>query len=217
MSSTTTLLSRNRDFASDFAAGDLPFLPKLRTVVLTCGDSRVDPAHILGLELGDAVVIRNNGARVTPEVVHEIATLAFIVAKLDGAERGPFELVIVQHTQCGAERFADPDVQRALKDAGAEIFVGDLFDFRDLRKALKGVKRAYHCPPFAANVLNGAMLFALAAEEAKLEVVALNRAPVFLGRFRAGFRCFGEEGGWPTWMHSMETSPAIRHSGSKAM
>ncbi len=61
----------------------------------------------------------------------------------------------------------------ALEKAGAEIAVGDLFDLRDLRKALVGVQRAYHCPPFAANLLNGAMLFAIAAEEAKLEVVAL--------------------------------------------
>ena len=65
MSSTTTLLHRNRQFASDFAAADLPILPKLRTVVLTCGDSRVDPEHILGLQLGDAVVIRNYGGRGT--------------------------------------------------------------------------------------------------------------------------------------------------------
>ncbi|ETW93588.1 MAG: hypothetical protein ETSY2_51170, partial [Candidatus Entotheonella gemina] len=56
------------------------------------------------------------------------------------------------------------------------IFVGDLFDFRDLRNALAGVQRAYHCPPFAANVLHGTSLFALAAEEAKLEVVALMSA-----------------------------------------
>ena len=85
MSSTTTLLERNRQFAGDFSAADLPILPKLRTVVLTCGDSRVDPAHILGLKLGDAAVIRNNGGRVTLEVVHEIAALAFMVAKMDGA------------------------------------------------------------------------------------------------------------------------------------
>lgn len=64
----------------------------------------------------------------------------------------------------------------ALRQAGAELIVGDLFDYRDLRKALKGVQRAYHCPPFAANVLHGTMLFALAAEEANLEVVALMSA-----------------------------------------
>jgi len=61
----------------------------------------------------------------------------------------------------------------ALKNAGAEIFVGDLFDFRDLRRALVDVQRAYYCPPYAPNLLHGAMLFALAVEEAKLEVVAL--------------------------------------------
>jgi NAD(P)H dehydrogenase (quinone) len=62
---------------------------------------------------------------------------------------------------------------QALERAGAEVAVGDLFDLRDLRKALVGVQRAYHCPPFAPNLLNGAMMFAIAAEEAKLEVVAL--------------------------------------------
>ena len=60
-----------------------------------------------------------------------------------------------------------------LRKAGAEIFVGDLFDMRDLRKALVGVERAYYCPPFSENALHGSMLFALAAEEAKLETVAL--------------------------------------------
>jgi len=61
----------------------------------------------------------------------------------------------------------------ALRRAGAEIFVGDLFDYRDLQRALTDVHRAYHCPPFAPNLLHGAMLFAMAAEAAKLEVVAL--------------------------------------------
>ena len=60
-----------------------------------------------------------------------------------------------------------------LKQAGAEIFVGDLFELSDLRRALVDVQRAYHSPPVAPNLLHGMMLFALAAEEAKLEVVAL--------------------------------------------
>lgn len=61
----------------------------------------------------------------------------------------------------------------ALQRAGAEIFVGDLFDFRDVSASLEGVQRAYHCPPFAPNLLHSATVFALAAEQAKLEVVAL--------------------------------------------
>ena len=58
-----------------------------------------------------------------------------------------------------------------LKQLGAEIFVGDLLDLRDLRQALIDVQRAYYCFPFAPNLLHGAMLFALAAEEATLEVM----------------------------------------------
>jgi len=61
----------------------------------------------------------------------------------------------------------------ALEKAGAEIFVGDLFDLSDLRRALNGVQRSVHCPPVAPNLLHGTMLFALAAAEARLEVVAL--------------------------------------------
>ena len=60
-----------------------------------------------------------------------------------------------------------------LRKAGAEVFVGNLFDLRDLRKSLVDVQRAYYCPPMNSNLLHGAMLFALAAEEASLETVAL--------------------------------------------
>jgi uncharacterized protein YbjT (DUF2867 family) len=64
--------------------------------------------------------------------------------------------------------------QRAevLRSAGAEIVVGNLFDYQDLERALVDVQRAYHCQPFAPNLLHGTMLFAIAAEQAKLEVVA---------------------------------------------
>ena len=60
-----------------------------------------------------------------------------------------------------------------LRQAGAEVFVGSLFDPRDLRRSLVDVQRAYYCPPMGPNLLHGAMLFALAAEEAGLETVAL--------------------------------------------
>lgn len=60
-----------------------------------------------------------------------------------------------------------------LRQLGAEIFVGDFFDLRHLRAALIDVQRAYYCFPFAPNLLHGSMLFALAAEEAKLEMMAV--------------------------------------------
>lgn len=116
MSENSVLYERNRLFAEDFAASELPVLPKLNTLVLTCIDARVDPAHVLGLELGDAVVLRNNGGRVTRSVIEEIATLSMMVAKLTQDETPAFNVVLMQHTQCGAQNFANPDFQDALKD-----------------------------------------------------------------------------------------------------
>ena len=114
MNSTETLLSRNNAFAQSHNHADLPILPKLRSVILTCLDARVDPAHTLGLDLGEAVVIRNSGGRVTQEVLEELATLAFMVAKMDGDKPGPFEIIVIHHTQCGVERYANPDFQKAV-------------------------------------------------------------------------------------------------------
>ena len=70
--------------------------------------------------------------------------------------------------------FLHRDDSRAVqfRQAGAEVFIGNQLDIRDLRKALTGAQRAFHVPPFGPNLLHSAMLFALAAEEAKLEVVA---------------------------------------------
>ncbi|MCP4201088.1 MAG: NmrA family NAD(P)-binding protein [bacterium] len=59
------------------------------------------------------------------------------------------------------------------RQKGAEVVVGNMFDRRDLRRALRDVQRVYHCPPFDARHLHGAMLLALTAEEAGVEVIAL--------------------------------------------
>ena len=150
MSNTATLLDRNRLFASNFIAADLPIIPKLRTVIITCGDSRVDPTHVLGLELGDAVVIRNNGGRITQTVVEELAAMSFMVAKMDGAEPGPFEVVIIQHTQCGAERFADPDFQKVLKEhVGVDVSSTAISDHeQSLRDDIERLRGAPELPGY---------------------------------------------------------------------
>ena len=59
----------------------------------------------------------------------------------------------------------------ALRAGGAEIFAGNMFDIRDLREAMKGVQRAYYCPPLGPNMLHASAMFAVAAEEARLESV----------------------------------------------
>ena len=114
MTDLLTLIDRNLEFTSSFDQGDLAILPRLSTLVLTCLDARVDPAHFLGLELGDAVVMRNIGGRVTDEIIQHIAILRALAGLVGG---GALELAIVHHTDCGASRFANPEVRQRLGQA----------------------------------------------------------------------------------------------------
>jgi carbonic anhydrase len=99
-------LERNRAFA---AAGDhegAVVFPNLRLFVITCLDPRVDPAHFLGLGLSDAMVVRNVGGRVTPEVINDVAFIGQIGENF--LPDGPlFEVAVIHHTQCGAGTLAD--------------------------------------------------------------------------------------------------------------
>ncbi len=109
----TTLLDRNRSFAEQFAAGDLKILPRLSTIILTCVDARVDPAHFFGLGLGDAVVIRNAGGRITPAVMRDLGILSTLGAAANPPGTSPMqpELVVIHHTDCGMSHLANPAIQ----------------------------------------------------------------------------------------------------------
>jgi len=110
MTRMTPLLERNEQFARTYTPAALG-LPTAQVVVVACLDHRVDPAIVLGLQLGDAPVIRNAGGRVTQAVIDDLAFLAFLAEQLSG---GPgtadtlFEVAIVHHTQCGTGFLADP-------------------------------------------------------------------------------------------------------------
>jgi len=104
MGALDELLGRNRRIA-DGAGRELPKLPRQRLVVLACMDHRVDPAAVLGLELGDAVVIRNPGGRVTPAFLQQLEVLARVFPQVD-ADEEPFELALIQHTECGFARLS---------------------------------------------------------------------------------------------------------------
>ena len=110
MTDLTALLDRNRRYAEQFAAGDLPIRPRMSTIILTCVDSRVDPAHFFGLGLGDAFVIRNAGGRVTPAVMADLAVLGVLAANMPGPTAMTPQLVLIQHTDCGVSRLANPAV-----------------------------------------------------------------------------------------------------------
>ena len=108
MTVVDTLAERNDDFARTQFSPGLPMLPRLRTLVVGCVDSRVDPAHVLGLDTGDVAVIRNVGGRVTPDVLAELALLGRLARSLVGSAAPVIDLIVMQHNDCGITRLQDP-------------------------------------------------------------------------------------------------------------
>ena len=105
-------LERNRAFAAAGGHEGAVVFPKLGTFVITCLDPRVDPAHVLGLELSDAMVVRNVGGRVTPAVIDDVAFISQLAE--NALPDGPlFEVAVIHHTQCGSAAFADDAFRRS--------------------------------------------------------------------------------------------------------
>src|SRR5919206_3361104 len=101
MSARDQLLAANETYASGFAKGDLPMPPGRRFAVVTCMDARLVPARLLGLEEGDAHVIRNAGGLVTDDALRSLA----ISHHLLGTE----EVMVIGHTEGGMTTFANED------------------------------------------------------------------------------------------------------------
>jgi carbonic anhydrase len=113
------MLKRNKDFAAQqSAAGTLmpslpPALPNVKAIIIGCADMRVDPAHVLEIKPGEAVVIRNIGGRITPGLLEQLGLLGRIgeVAGEIPGGGGEFHLIVMQHTDCGMTRLVgNPDM-----------------------------------------------------------------------------------------------------------
>lgn len=118
--SLTTLLERNRAFAGTDARTKgpaLPFIPNQLAYVITCIDPRTEPAEFLGIELGDAIVQRAVGGRVTPAVLRDVAYIGYLLETK--APDGPwFELAVIHHTDCGSTFLADPGLRAGFAARG---------------------------------------------------------------------------------------------------
>src|SRR5580698_2447484 len=117
MNNLDSMLERNKDFAAQQSAGgalmpSLPrALPNVKAIIIGCADMRVDPAHVLGIKPGEAVVLRNIGGRINPGLLEQLGLLGRIgeVAGEVPGGGGEFHLVVLQHTDCGITRLAgDP-------------------------------------------------------------------------------------------------------------
>jgi carbonic anhydrase len=142
MSITDDLLENARTYAESFDKGELPLPPGRKVAVLACMDARLNPYGLLGLQEGDAHVIRNAGGVVTDDEIRSLA----ISQRLLGTE----EIILIHHTDCGMLTFTDDDFKRQVQDDtgikpewAAEAF-SDLDE--DVRQSVARIKSSPFIP-----------------------------------------------------------------------
>ena len=107
MSATDELLHNAERYAAGFDKGGLPMPPARHVAVVACMDARLNPAGVLGLQEGDAHVIRNAGGVVSDDVVRSLA----ISQRLLGTR----EIILIHHTDCGMLTFKDDEVKAQIE------------------------------------------------------------------------------------------------------
>ena len=107
MSQTDELLKNNEAYAEKFDKGGLPLPPARKVAVVACMDARLNPSYLLGLEEGDAHVIRNAGGVITDDEIRSLA----ISQRLLGTE----EIILIHHTDCGMLTFQDDEFRRQIQ------------------------------------------------------------------------------------------------------
>ncbi len=108
MSVTDLLLTNNETYARTFDKGDLPLPPARGVAVVACMDARLHVSEILGLEVGDAHIIRNAGGAVTDDTIRSL----LISQRLLGTE----EIILIHHTDCGMLTFTDESVKARVQE-----------------------------------------------------------------------------------------------------
>ena len=107
MSAADEFLRADAQYAATFSKGDLPMPPGRKIAVVTCMDARLDPARFLGLEEGDAHMIRNAGGRAADAIRSLVISQQLL---------GTREIVLIHHTDCGMLTFTDAQLNQKLRD-----------------------------------------------------------------------------------------------------
>jgi len=124
--SVVEVTAANERYAAGFAKGELPMPPGRRFAVVTCMDARLDPAGFLGLEEGDAHVIRNAGGLVNDETIRSLLISHHLL--------GTQEAVVIGHTDCGMLTFTNADVHEKLGPESESI---DFQPFPDVAERVR--------------------------------------------------------------------------------
>ncbi len=128
MSEISKFLEANQRYSASFEKGELAMPPARRVAVLACMDARLDPARILGLEEGDAHVIRNAGGRAADALRSLVISQHLL---------GTQEVVVIHHTDCGMLTFTDEQLRQKLRtDRGVETDA-EFHAFSDLDQSVR--------------------------------------------------------------------------------
>jgi carbonic anhydrase len=129
------LLAANAHYSSSFDRGDLPMPPGRKLAILTCMDARLHPEKFLGLDIGDAHVIRNAGGRASEDAIRSLV----ISERLLGTN----EIVVIHHTDCGMLTFQNADLAAKIRaDLGVDASEWDFLPFTDLEASVQADVKA---------------------------------------------------------------------------
>ncbi len=155
--STDALLANNVVYARDFHDGDLAVAPRRHLAIVACMDSRMDIFGILGLEHGEAHVIRNAGGVITDDVIRSLC----VSQRLLGTQ----EVILLHHTDCGLQKVSDDTFKAELEaelgvkpDWSVESFTDPVADVRQSIRRLQltpFVRHKEHIRGFVYDVSTG--------------------------------------------------------------
>ena len=130
MTVTDQLIQANDEFAKTFDKGHLPVPPARQVAVLTCMDARLHPETFLGLDIGDAHVIRNAGGRASDDAIRSLIISSHLL--------GTKEYLVIHHTDCGMLTFSNDELRTKLKEkTGADADHIDFLPFSNLEQSVR--------------------------------------------------------------------------------
>ncbi len=147
MSYFENFLKANQAYVELHGDLHLSIKPKTKVAIVTCMDSRLHVAPALGLALGDAHILRNAGGRVTDDMIRSLV--------ISQQQMGTREIVVLHHTDCGAQTFNNEDFQEHLKrELGVDVSGKDFLPFQDVEESVReDMKLLRECPLIPDDVI----------------------------------------------------------------
>lgn len=147
MSYFENFLKANQAYVELHGDLHLSIKPKTKVAIVTCMDSRLHVAPALGLALGDAHILRNAGGRVTEDMIRSLV--------ISQQQMGTREIVVLHHTDCGAQTFNNEDFQEHLKcELGVDVSGQDFLPFQDINESVReDMKLLRECPLIPDDVI----------------------------------------------------------------